>query len=86
MSERKRRLPKEPALSTTAKLCFKCNPDDDLFGVSESVEQQVNWSIWRSLLMGDDLRLAVKCHRCGRWIHHPDSKRAHRDRCTKAGR
>ncbi|MEI7717718.1 MAG: hypothetical protein WCI78_16805 [Mycobacterium sp.] len=58
----------------------KSNPDVDVFDFDERVEQQVNWSIWRALRRGE-LRLAVHCDRCRRWLHNPESKRAHRERC-----
>lgn len=82
MTERKRRPPQEPAPSkTTAKLHPQCTADFDPLDFDERVEQQIEWSIWRALRRGE-FRLAVQCHRCRRWLHNPNSKRTHRERCA----
>lgn len=67
------------ATSTTSKLSSKSSPDDTEFDFDERVEAQVDWSIWRAIRR-DELRLAVKCKSCGRWLTSRTSKANHRGR------
>ena len=71
---RKRRTPKDPALTT--------RPSDDTdttkvetdFDFDERVVAQVDWSIWRAIFNGE-FRLAIPCKICGRALVAGKSKR-----------
>jgi len=79
---RKRRTPKDPALTTRPSDDTDTTKVETEFDFDERVVDQVNWSIWRAIHQGE-LRIATPCDVCGRWLTDSRSKRAHRGpRCA----
>lgn len=75
MTNAKRRIPKDPALSTPPTASPNSTDDTDSFDFDKRVADQVDFSIWRAIYNGS-FRLAVRCERCGRWLTSGHSKRA----------
>ncbi len=79
---RKRRTPRDPALSTRPSDVVNVIKDEAEFDYDKRVVDQVDWSIWRAIHQGK-FRLATPCDVCGRWLTDGRSKRAHRGpRCA----
>lgn len=79
---RKRRTPRDPALSTRPSDNSDDSKTDREFDYEQRVVYQVDSSIWRAIYRGK-FRLAVPCDTCGRWLTDGRSKRNHRGpRCA----
>ena len=79
---RKRRTPRDPALSTRPSDVTNDTNTDREFDYEQRVVYQVDSSIWRAIYRGE-FRLAVQCDTCGRWLTAGASKKAHRGpRCA----